>query len=84
MQEDDQPMQGDMGTATCPEFVVHFNALPCATDMLTEAGSCSSGSEEDCTGFGEFNACRIQNSFCNDNNELVQNLDGCFALLDCG
>ncbi len=77
----DEPTE--LATATCPEFVAHYNQLACTTDTLTNEGSCSAGSEEDCSGFDAFNACRIENTFCDSNNSLVENQDACFALLDC-
>jgi hypothetical protein len=70
---------GGGATASCRQFVEHYNALPCTTDTLTEEGSCSESIGEFCEDEDAFNACRIENTFC-EGDELIQNLEDCFAI----
>jgi hypothetical protein len=70
---------GGGATASCQQFVAHYNALPCTTETLTIEGSCSESIGEFCDDEDGFNACRIENTFC-QGRELIQNLEGCFAL----
>jgi len=81
------PDGGEQPSESCERFVDHYNALACTTEELTVETSCSDSIREFC-GSQEledaFNECRIQNiqnTVC-DGDELVEELDACFAI--CG
>jgi hypothetical protein len=82
--DDDMQKGPDTPTsATCAQYVAHYNSLPCTSDALELSNTCSESISENCSGEDAFNACRIENTFCDDTGQLVQTLDGCFELLDC-
>lgn len=66
-------------TSGCQQFVDHYNSLPCITELLMADNTCSPTISEFCQDGSAFNACRIENTFC-EGDELIQNLDDCFAL----
>jgi len=71
------------GSASCTEYVDYYNGLDCVSEPLDEASTCSGSVGESCTGEEEFNACRIRDTFCDEAGTLIENIDECFALLDC-
>ncbi len=75
---------GGEPSSSCERFVEHYNALACTTEELVVENTCSESIREFC-GSQEledaFNECRIENTVC-DGDELVEELDGCFAI--CG
>ncbi len=76
------PGDGSLAGNSCEQYVAHYNALACVSEPLTVSNTCSESVSEFCTGEEAFNACRIENTFCQDGT-LVQTVESCFELLDC-
>lgn len=79
MADDDDDNGG--AAASCVEFVNHYNGLACTQEDLTVENSCSESISEFCRDEAAFNACRIENTVCEDG-ELVEDVASCFQLCE--
>jgi hypothetical protein len=67
----------------CGDYVDYYNGLPCITTPLHTSGTCDPMSAAVCEGIDEFYDCLIVNTNCVDG-ALVEDIDPCGLLLDCG
>ncbi|MBN1511235.1 MAG: PKD domain-containing protein [Phycisphaerae bacterium] len=69
--------------STCEQYVSYYNSLPCVTETLEEAFACYEEMTETCEGVPAFYGCRIENTYCDDEGNLVRDTEQCDLLLDC-
>ncbi len=75
--------EADGEETTCEDYVTYVSDLPCSTEETTEGFGCHDNLSDFCTGVGPFYQCRIDNTYCDDDGNLVMDIEQCDAILDC-
>ena len=68
---------------TCAEYWAYFDALPCADETLSAEASCHEDLSDFCTGVEAYYACWLENTYCDEEGELVRDTEQCAPLLEC-